>query len=375
MRALQVGLDWFPERAGGLSRYFYEMLAAAPSVGLDLHGLVTGSNDIAASTDGRVAAFADSAAPMPQRLLAARRAVAAELKAFDPQVVGSHFALYTRAALDRIDRPLVNHFHGPWALEAAVEKGRAPSALRRWIEASTYRRADLCVVLSAAFGKLLSETYGVSPARIRVVPGGLDAARFRPTASRAEARQQLGWPTDRPIVFAIRRLVRRMGLEAAVAAIAEIRATRPEVLLVIGGRGPLRDELSRAIEDANLSDNVRLIGFVSEPDLPLAYRAADLSLVPTASLEGFGLTAAESLAAGTPVLVTPVGGLPEVVSALRPDLVLEGGSPQQLASGINAALLGHIRLPDAATCIDYASSRFGWPKVIADLRDAYAALV
>ena len=375
MRTLQIGLDWFPERAGGLSRYFYEMVAAGPSVGLDIRGLVTGSAGIAATTDGRVTAFASSTAPMPQRLLAARRAIGAALVTFDPQVVGSHFALYTRAALDRIDRPLVAHFHGPWAQEVAVEQARPPSVLRRWIEASTYRRADLCIVLSAAFGKVLSQSYGVAPDRIQVVPGGLDAERFRPTVSRAEARQRLGWPADRPIVFSIRRLVRRMGLEAAIAAITDIKVAHPDILLIIGGRGPLQDELAQAIQDAQLADHVKLVGFIDEPDLPFAYRAANLSLVPTASLEGFGLIAAESLASGTPVLVTPVGGLPEVVVGLEPDLVLEGGAPQQIAAGLDAALSGRIRLPDAETCIDYATSHFGWPRVAADLRDAYAQLL
>lgn len=375
MRALQIGLDWFPERAGGLSRYFYEMLAAGPSVGLDMHGLVTGSDSIAASTDGRVAAFAGSTMPMPRRMLAARRAIAAELRAFGPDVVGSHFALYTRAGLDRIDRPLVTHFHGPWAFEVAVERGGGPSALRRWIEASVYRRADLCIVLSAAFGRVLSEAYGVDPARIKVIPGGLDAEHFRPSVTPAEARQRLGWPADRPIVFTLRRLVRRMGLEAAIAAVAEIKATHPDMLLVIGGRGPLRDDLRRAVDAAGLAQHVRLIGFVGEADLPLAYRAANLSLVPTATLEGFGLIAAESLAAGTPVLVTPVGGLPEVVTALEPGLVLEGGASHQIASGVSAALSGRIRLPDADACSDYASAHFGWPRVIADIRGAYAGLL
>lgn len=375
MRTLQIGLDWFPERAGGLSRYFYEFVAAAPSVGLDVRGLVTGSANIAASTAGKVTAFAASTAPMPQRLLAARTAIGGALSSFDPQVVGSHFALYTRAALDRIDRPLVAHFHGPWALEVATERRERPSVMRQWIEASTYRRADLCVVLSAAFGRVLSESYGVAPDRIQVIPGGLDAERFRQPVARAEARQRLGWPADRRIVFAVRRLVRRMGLESAIAAIARIKTTHPDILLIIGGRGPLQAELAKAIEDGQLGEHARLVGFVAEADLPLAYRAADLSLVPTASLEGFGLIAAESLAAGTPVLVTPVGGLPEVVTALEPELVLEGGSPEQIAAGLDAALSGRIRLPDAEACSTYAASHFGWPKVAADVRDAYARLL
>ena len=63
---------------------------------------------------------------------------------------------------------------------------------------------------------------------------------------------------------------------------------------------------------------MRLLGFVAEEDLPWLYRACDISIVPSVALEGFGLPTIESLAAGTPVLVTPIGGLPETVSELDP---------------------------------------------------------
>lgn len=64
------------------------------------------------------------------------------------------------------------------------------------------------------------------------------------------------------------------------------------------------------IVDRGLSDNVELLGFVPDDLLPHIYRAADLSIVPTQALEGFGLIALEALAAGTPVIVSPVGGPP-----------------------------------------------------------------
>ena len=76
--------------------------------------------------------------------------------------------------------------------------------------------------------------------------------------------------------------------------------------------------------ELGLQDHVRLLGHVPEADLPLAYRAADLTVMPTASLEGFGLSVIESLAAGTPVLATPVGGMLDILPPLGEQLVLEG---------------------------------------------------
>jgi glycosyltransferase involved in cell wall biosynthesis len=111
---------------------------------------------------------------------------------------------------------------------------------------------------------------------------------------------------------------------------------------------------------------------VPEEDLALAYRAATLTVVPTVALEGFGLVAAESLAAGTPVLATPVGGLPEVLQDLAPELVLPATGASALAEGVSAALTGATRLPDGQRCADFARARYDWPNVARRVREVYA---
>src|SRR4029077_10786197 len=131
------------------------------------------------------------------------------------------------------------------------------------------------------------------------------------------------------------------------------------------------DELARLVEQKNLKDHVKLAGFVPDADLPPAYRAADLSVVPSISLEGFGLIVLESLAAGTPVLVTPVGGLPEVVSGLSKDLVLDGSSAAQLAEGIVARLRYPDSLPSDTACQAYAKENFDWPVIAKRVLDVY----
>ncbi len=91
-----------------------------------------------------------------------------------------------------------------------------------------------------------------------------------------------------------------------------------------------------------LGEQIRFAGFISDDDLPSAYAAADFSIVPSDALEGFGLITLESLACGTPVLVTPIGGLPEAVSGLRPDLVLPGCSRDDIAAGLDRGLAGNL---------------------------------
>jgi glycosyltransferase involved in cell wall biosynthesis len=120
-----------------------------------------------------------------------------------------------------------------------------------------------------------------------------------------------------------------------------------------------------------MDEHVRLLGYVPDEQLPRMYRAADLSIVPTVALEGFGLIAAESLAAGTPVLVTPIGGLPEVVQGLAADLVLPAATEGAIAAGLASALTGRTRLPSEAACSEFARTHYGWPMIAGRIRQTY----
>ena len=124
-------------------------------------------------------------------------------------------------------------------------------------------------------------------------------------------------------------------------------------------------ELVRVTDDGD--------GFVPE-DLPLAFRAADVSVVPSIALEGFGLIVPESLAAGTPVLVTPVGGLPETVEDLSRDLILDAATPRAIANGISGALKGRRPLPDAQRCAAFARERYDWSAATRRIADLYRAV-
>lgn len=365
---LQIGTGWFPEAPGGLERVFHALATHLPTAGVEVRGLVTGTHEVAQETDGAIQSFATVDAALLRRLWTVRSTFRALLAERRPDLIASHFALYTYPILDLLppDIPLVVHFHGPWALEGRVDSSWNPlTALKLRLERTVYQRGDRYIALSDAFGDLLCEQYGVSPSSVEVVPGGVDADRFDLEQSPLTLRHRLGWPTDRPIVLSVRRLTRRMGLENLVDALHTVRETVPDVLLMIAGKGPLSNELQVRIDGLGLSDHVRLLGFVPDDDLPAAYRAADVSIVPTVQLEGFGLITLESLASGTPVLVTPVGGLPEAVRSLSKDLVLAGSSTKDIARGLTDALTGDRPLPSAEACQTHVRTHHDW-SVIAE---------
>lgn len=360
IRSLQIGMRWFGNGSGGLDRVFYDLATSLPGAGVDVRGLVVQPADVATQTGGRIQAFADDGAGLPTRLLGVRRAVRHYLRNGSVDIVAGHFALYLSSVVDCLgDTPLVMHFHGPWAQESGFEgQRRSAVAVKRAVETFVYRRSNRFIVLSNAFADLLVREYGVEHDRIRIVPGSVDLDRFTDRFSKDAARAALRWPGERPILLAIRRLIARVGLDRLVAAMTAVKQAVPEVLLCIAGRGPLEGALLKQITEAGLEDNVRLLGFMPDEDLPVAYRAADINVVPTAALEGFGLTAAEALAAGTPSMVTPVGGLPEVVSGLSRDLVFASGRMEDLAAGLIAALRGDVALPSSQKCRAYAERHF-----------------
>jgi glycosyltransferase involved in cell wall biosynthesis len=365
---LQIG-NTTSESSGGSQRYYFSLLRALPGCEVLPTGLAFG-DDAALNGAIGVTSFAPEGSGLLQRWASLRRRVASELPLSD--LVVSHFALYAFPVLDVIRTlPMVTHFHGPWGLESAAEgAGYASVVAKLALERIVYPRSSRLIVLSRAFATILEREYGIANDRVRVVPGGVDVGRFAPTLTRDEAKSTLGWPTDRPIVLSVRRLVHAKGLENLIDAVTVIRSRVPDVLIIIAGTGPLAAELKRRVTERGLDEHVRFASFVPDRQLPTLYRAADLFVVPTIALEGFGLVVIEALACGTPVLVTPIAGLPEVITDLDAGLVLPGAGFADLARGISDALTGSLPLPTSAQCITYAQ-RFDWPTIAGKVAAVY----
>jgi glycosyltransferase involved in cell wall biosynthesis len=375
MKVLMVGMEWLPNRAGGLNRYFYDAVHSLPTVGIAGTALVSYLEQ-GQRAPLKLQAMAHRGASLPQVWRGARQAVRAALQE-GVEIVNPHFALYTWPWLRDLPSgmPVVINFQGPWADEIAVEASKRYRNLRvllaRRMEQRVYRRADRIITLSDSFREIIVGRYGVDASRVRVVPGGMEATRFLAAPERQEARESLGWPQDRRILFTVRRLTRRMGLENLIDAFVQIHRQHPDTLLLIGGQGHLEQALKARIAAAGLNDCVRMLGFVPDADLPLAYAAADVTIVPTLALEGFGLVTLESLAAGTPVLGTPVGGTPEILRGLSRCLIFESTEPQAIADRIASALAGRLALPDRATCRAYAS-RYAWTEIAPRIHNVFA---
>jgi glycosyltransferase involved in cell wall biosynthesis len=373
MQTLQIGDEWHTERAGGLNSYYFELLRHLGPTGTVAHGLVVGSDNVRVASEGQVVAFARPDANLPTRMLSLRRLALQQMTGNRIDLIASHFALYAMPILDRLKKiPTVVHFHGPWAAESDANGASGyRSRLKASMERSVYARARRLIVLSAAFKDVLTAGYGIAADRVRVVPAGIDVDRFNTALSRIEARRQLGWPTNRPIILTVRRQVRRMGLETLIDAAKLIVEQCPDVLVLLGGTGPIADELQTRIVELGLADNVRRLGRIADADLPLAYRGADMTIVPSQSLEGFGLITLESLASGTPVYVTPIGGLPEIVEPFAPQCIFANTSAEEIAKVLKEALRGERPTPSDEACRAFALQNFSWPQIVQRVRAVY----
>ena len=362
LRVRHIGLEDAAARPGGLNRYFDELVRAELELGIDAEAVVLSGNG--SSDDTGLSHGGEMGQNIIRRFSSmSRGALSSPL----PDLFDSHFALYSLWPLlwRGRRRPWVVHFQGPWADESATEGGNNINvALKRWVERTVYRRASRIVVLSHSFERLVVERYGVSPSGVRRIPPGVDLVRFAP-ASRAEARRALGLGEDVSVIVAVRRLRNRMGLEVAIEAAAKLGASR-RVILALVGVGPERDRLEALA--LKLDAPVRFVGRVEDEDLADWYRAADISVVPTVALEGFGLAVLESLAVGTPVVVSDVDGLIDAVAGLEDAVVVAPGDPNELAAGLERVLEGGG--PSPAACRRHAEL-FSWDAVAQQHRALY----
>jgi glycosyltransferase involved in cell wall biosynthesis len=251
------------------------------------------------------------------------------------------------------------------------------AAVRRWCERAVMRRCDRVIVLSEFMKERVQAVHGIDGRRLHVIPGAVDCERFKPADDPTGVRRRLGLPADRTILLAVRNLVPRMGLDQFVRAVAMVRDGMPGLLALIGGEGPLRVELERLVQHHGLKDHVRLLGFIPEDDLPHYYQAADVVVMPTAELEGFGLVTVEALACGTPVVGTPVGATPEILRGIDSALLTAGTRAEEIAESLRTIMKRFRANPDeraALTARGLAAvrARYTWDRHCAELADVLA---
>ena len=240
-----------------------------------------------------------------------------------------------------------------------------------WLEAVSLRDATRVVTLSSYAKEWAQELYEVEDSRFNLCPPGVDVLRFCPSHyDTGTLRRRLGLPEERFVLFTLRNLHPRMGVDVLVRAMPDVVSSYPDTLLIIGGSGILLEPLRQTVAELNLEDHVRLMGRLDEAELPAYYQAADLFVLPTQAMEGFGMVTLEALACGTPVLGTPVGATPEILSQLGREFLFDGCDVQSLRDGILRARIELSQRSDIGVqCRRLVESQYSWEAAAARLED------
>jgi len=232
------------------------------------------------------------------------------------------------------------------------------------------------MVLSEYTREKLESIYRMPTSKVCVIPGGVDLERFRPSTNKARIRTRLDLPEEKYILFTVRNLVPRMGLENLISAFKIVLSKHSDLYLVIGGQGPLGPSLKEQAKRHGIDSYVRSVGFIPDEELPCYYQMADLFILPTRELEGFGLVTVEALASGLPVLGTPVGGTTEILAKLGPDYLFNDLTTESIAAGILKALDGWGKNPSAyktisKTCRQVAKKHYSWENHVSKLEELF----
>ncbi|MGH7332878.1 MAG: glycosyltransferase family 4 protein, partial [Candidatus Rokuibacteriota bacterium] len=320
-------------------------------------------------------------------LVLARAALRATVGRWPTDIVHAHHGISGLAAAWADLGPRCYTFYGPWHLEFLSEAAQRPdlswlqrqtsrfwipakARLARLIERAAVRRSEHVVVLSRFSARQVEAIHGAAHSRTTVIPGGVDLERFTPVADRRAAREALGLAVEGSLLFTVRRLVPRMGLEGLLRALAQL----PGVQLVIGGSGILRASLERTAVHLGVADRVCFTGFIPDEQLARYYQAADLVVLPSLALEGFGLITLEALACGTPVVATPESGATDVLGSLESSWLAPDREPATFAQTVAAVLARLPRETDLARRCRAHAARYGWPRVVGQYEQLYRAL-
>jgi glycosyltransferase involved in cell wall biosynthesis len=316
---------------------------------------------------------------------------------------GELYQRTTSASIARV--PFVPGLHGLWHLRRALQSGafdvvhshaarahgavsfaRVGLASRPWhvvsrrvdfavardpVSAWKYRRgADAFLAISEGVRRVLLAG-GVAPDRVRVVPSGIDLAKFDGLRERDAVRAELGLDARTLAVGNVAALAPHKAQNDLLRAAAMVRAQRRDVRFFIVGEGALRASLEALARELGIAEHVVFTGFRADAlDL---LRAFDV-FVMSSYLEGLGTSIMDAQALGVPVVATRTGGIPELVEDGATGLLAPPRDPASLAAAV-LRFLADERLRFACAARARAlSSRYDYHAMVYKTLDAYRDL-
>ncbi len=205
--------------------------------------------------------------------------------------------------------------------------------------------------------------------KVEVIPNGVDVKNFQSSISNIEKkdlRERVGFTMDDFVVITTSRLVKK---NAVGDVIDSLKFLPESVKFLVLGIGPLEEELKAKVEVRGLEKGVKFLGHVPYAEIPPYLHASDVFIRPSLS-EGFGNSFIEAMAAGLPVIATPVGGIVDFVKDGETGLFCKVEDPASIAEQVtriieNHALAAKLRVSGA----QLAKEKYDWELIAHDMKE------
>ena len=290
------------------------------------------------------------------------------------QAVHSHYWLsgwVGQALAQDLGIPHIVTFHTLSLIKTQARAGEMEPVRRKEVERELMASAHRIIAFSPHERDAMVRLYGADAERIQLVPGGVDLSLFRPL-DRQEARARLGLNGGK-VLLCVSRVEPLKGLELLVHTATQLETCEEVRVVVVGSdasKGREIDRLRQLARDLKVDGVFDFVGRVDHQDLPLYYNAADVCVVPS-YYESFGLAALESMACGTPVVASRVGGLSTIIQHGRTGYLKSWRCPEAFATSLEMIMSSERLQWSMGRAARRRAEGMGWDKVAARIVQVY----
>ena len=265
--------------------------------------------------------------------------------------------------------PLVSTIHATEAGRNSGINGETQKYINDTEWMLTYESSEV-IVNSNYMKSELQRLFGLPYEKINVVPNGVNINLFNGIDRDYNFRRQFAMDNEKIILF-IGRLVYEKGVQNLIAAMPKILANYHDAKLIVAGKGGMIDELKAEVDSLGLGNKVYFTGYLSSTNVQKMYKCADISVFPS-TYEPFGIVALEAMLSGTPVVVSDIGGLNEIVDHGINGMKSYAGNPNSLADSILTLLFDQKMCNDVTkNALSKVKKDYNWQKIAQDTHFTY----
>jgi len=300
-----------------------------------------------------------------------------EEEGLEYDVIHSHYWLSSwvgRELSQAMGVPHLVTFHTLGLIKMQSRAGEVEQPERPVVEAEVMASADRIIAFSPHERDAMARLYGADAAKVSLVPCGVDLSVFRPLDQKA-VRDRLGLNGEKILLY-VGRVEPLKGLDLLVETAAQMDSEDGVRVIVVGADVNGDREMDRVkllAKERDLEGQIDFVGQVDHKELPLYYNAADVCVVPS-YYESFGLVALESMACGTPVVATRVGGLSTIIQHGRTGYLKPWRCPDAFANSVEMIISSDGLQQSMGTAARKHAEGMGWDTVASMMWDEYTVL-